>query len=213
VAPALDTCTPPPKLGKMEWAASPCSLSRAPFAARSNFVTDAAFSHQPPVQHDIATHPSVYPPAAVYVLCLLAGSHCSGVIALSPRNVKGNIAHHLSLYHGIPRSSASSAPVHECTWLGCGCALRGPRCGGRPQGHAAHIKDLTDHIMHSHLDFFYACDRCGRAEWATPYALSRHRQRCRGRVAARCTGCNDLLVSQSALASHVERKECSAAPV
>jgi hypothetical protein len=192
---------------------SGCPLSRTSFAYHPTIAADTICSHQPTFQHDAATPPSAYPPAAVYVLCLLAGGHCSGLIALSPGSAKRDIAHHLSLSHGIPSSSASSAPVRECTWLGCGCVQRSARCGGRPQGHAAHVKDLAGHIMHSHLDFFYACDRCGRAEWTTPYALSRHRQRCRGRVAARCTGCLNLFLSPSALEAHVEREECAAATV
>jgi hypothetical protein len=170
-------------------------------------------SYQAAIQNSTATPRSVYTPAAEYVLCMLAGGHCSGVIALSPRSVKRDITDHLSRCHGVPSSSASSAPVRECTWLGCACALRGPRCGSRPRGHAAHVKDLADHIMHSHLDFLYACDRCGRAEWATPYALSRHRRRCRGRATVRCTGCLSQFVSRGALEGHVERWECSAAPV
>jgi hypothetical protein len=186
--------------------------SRAPLANHLRLVTDIVYSHQPAVQR-VATPSSAYPPAAVYVLCLLPGGHCPGHIELLPGSAKRNIAHHLSLFHGIPNCSASSAPVRECTWLGCACAQRSAGCSGRPQGHAAHVKDLASHIMHSHLDFFYACDRCGRAEWATPYALSRHRRRCRGRVMARCTGCLNLFVSQGALESHVEREECSAATV
>jgi hypothetical protein len=64
--------------------------------------------------------------------------------------------------------------------------------------------------MHSHLDFFYACDKCGRAEWSTPYALSRHRRVCRGKVAVRCAGCLELFMSQVALEGHVERQGCYA---
>jgi hypothetical protein len=176
-------------------------------------AADTAYSHEPAAQHGIATPPSVYPPAAVYVLCHLAGGHCSGVIALSPGSAKRDIAYHLFLCHGVPNSSASSARVRECTWPDCSCVQRSARCGGRPDGHTAHVKDLADHIMHSHLDLFYACDLCKRAEWATPYALNRHRQRCRGRVAARCTGCLNMFVSQAALEGHVERNECAAATV
>jgi hypothetical protein len=188
-----------------------------PFAHTSDAHT--AFSYQSVLQYNEVTHPYLYTAVqtptrrTTDVVCLLAGGHCSGLIELSPRSAKRDIAHHLSLFHGIPNCPASSAPVRECTWLGCACAQRSAGCSGRPQGHAAHVKDLASHIMHSHLDFFYACDRCGRAEWATPYALSRHRRRCRGRVMARCTGCLDLFVSQGALESHVEREECSAAMV
>jgi hypothetical protein len=192
---------------------SSCLLSCVPFALRPRVTADAVCSHQPAAQHGVATPPSVNPPAVVYVLCLLAGGPCPGLIALSPGSAKRDIAYHIFLCHGIPNCSASSAPVRECTWPGCSCVQRSARCGGRPHGHTAHVKDLADHIMHSHLDLFYACDLCKRAEWATPYALSRHRRRCPGRVAARCTGCLNMFVSQAALEGHVERNECAAAPV
>jgi hypothetical protein len=176
-----------------------------------------AFSYQSVLQYNEVTHPHLYTAVqtprrrTTDVVCLLAGGHCSGVITLSPQSVKRDIVHHLSLFHDVPACSAADAPVRDCTWFGCACTQRRARCGGRQRGHTTHVKDLADHIMHSHLDFFYACDLCGRAEWATPYALSRHRQRCRGRVAARCTGCLNLFMSTNALEAHTERGECATA--
>jgi hypothetical protein len=179
-----------------------CALTPSCFVHTSGAHT--ALSSQPTSHHGVAIHPSVSASGTAYPLCHLAGGHCSGVIAISPGSVKRDVADHLSFCHGIPTSSASRAPVHECTWLACACTQRGARCGSRPQGHAAHVKDLADHIIHLHLDFIYACDRCGRAEWSSPWALRRHRQQCRGRVAVRCTGCLHMFVSRRALEGHVE---------
>jgi hypothetical protein len=181
------------------------------FAPRA--AADTVYSHEPAAQHGVAPPPSVYPPAAVYVLCLLTGCPCPGFIELSSGSAKRGIVNHLSHFHDVPACSAADAPVRNCTWFGCACVQRSARCGSRPHGHTAHVKDLADHIMHSHLDLFYACDLCKRAEWATPYALNRHRRRCPGRVAARCTGCLNMFVSQAALEGHVERNECAAATV
>jgi hypothetical protein len=193
-----------------------CALSRA--RSRIRLLTDTYYSHQPAFQYSPVTHPCLYAPVAAAqapeprttdVLCLLAGNHCSGHMALSPRSVKRDIAHHLSLFHGIPLSPNSGTSVRDCTWLGCVCSLRGSRCDGRlPRSHAAHVNNLAEHIAHSHLDFRYACNLCERAEWSTPYALHRHRGRCRGKVVARCVGCLDMFESQSALEGHVERERC-----
>jgi hypothetical protein len=190
-----------------------CALSRS----HVPLITDAYCSHQPTFQYSLVTHPCLYAPVAAAqapeprttdVLCLLAGIDCPGHMTLSPRSVKRDIAHHLFLYHGVPNCPASSTPVRECTWFGCTCVQRSARCGGRQQGHAAHVNSLAEHIAHSHLDLLYTCDLCERAECTTPYALSRHRRRCRGKVAARCAGCLDMFASQGALERHVERERC-----
>jgi hypothetical protein len=199
-----------PQPVQVQSTAPPITCALTPSSFVRTIDAHAALSSQPTFPYGVAIHPSVSTPGTAYPLCHLAGGDCSGVMPISPGSVGPDVARHLFLYHGISTSSASRAPVRECTWLACACTQQGVRCGSRPHGHAAHVKDLADHIIHSHLDFIYACDRCGRAEWSSPWALRRHRQQCRGRVAVRCTGCLHMFMSRRALEGHVELEGCYA---
>jgi hypothetical protein len=86
------------------------------------------------------------------VECLLGGAACPGFFTLVPHQVKRGIAEHLHEHH---RGGGASP---DCSWDGCVCAAQSGRlgrCSDRPAEHPAHVSDLADHILHSHLGFRY----------------------------------------------------------
>jgi hypothetical protein len=139
------------------------------------------------------------------VECLLGGAACPRFFTLVPHQVKRGIAEHLHEHH---RGGGASP---DCSWDGCVCAAQSGRlgrCSDRPAEHPAHVSDLADHILHSHLGFRYLCDLCGRAQWSTPSALARHARTCRGVCPVRCPGCLEVFPSEVALESHVGHGGC-----
>jgi hypothetical protein len=136
-------------------------------------------------------------------MCYLGGKQCIGLMPLSPHNIKRGIIEHIREYHHVTDTS------QDCTWIGCVCALPGSRCANRAPGHVAHVRDLAEHILNSHLGLRYACDLCGQAQWSSPFALSRHRSLCKGRVRVRCPGCLNEFDGEVALERHVEDAGCT----
>jgi hypothetical protein len=151
-------------------------------------------------------------PLTKNIPCHLLGGFCPGYLTLSHHNIKNDVFEHLSIFHDIPKCSGPDAPVQDCLWVGCTCSAHGPRCGTRLSGHTAHVNDLAEHIMHTHLGFRYACDRprCGRAEWSSPFALRRHQRKCYSTATVRCPGCLEEFESEIMLGSHAVREGCYA---
>jgi hypothetical protein len=139
------------------------------------------------------------------ITCHLGGHQCPGLFTLTPPQVKRGIAEHIHQYHRVTGDNI------ECSWTGCVCAAQSGRlgrCSDRPAKHPAHVSDLADHVLHSHFDFRYLCDLCGRAQWSTPSALARHTRTCRGVCEVRCPGCLDMFESEVILEKHMEAGAC-----
>jgi hypothetical protein len=171
--------------------------------AHRNAYTKAA-QHLPTYAPPTAATP---PPVIKNLPCWILGGGCPGYMAVTPRSVKRGIIEHLSVFHEHLCPTLDGT-VQECTWIACVCSAPGARCGSRSVGHSAHVNDIAEHIMHSHLDFRYTCELCGRADWSTPFSLRRHVGRCQGKVAVRCPGCLEGFDSEVALEGHVLRERC-----
>jgi hypothetical protein len=161
------------------------------------------------------------------VVCQITSSEgqiCRMPISIEPSNLRMCILSHFSSFHPLLAQAAQGAEEVEqtCPWLGCACApqsQRRDRCAGREDVHPAHVTDLAEHIMNSHLDLRYSCDLCGHASWTSKAAVERHRKGrsagrgralrpCQGRTPARCVSCCRLFESVILLESHLQDGTC-----
>jgi hypothetical protein len=131
---------------------------------------------------------------------------------------------HLSSAHPTLNHTGDLSEQKEsnCSWYGCICPPQGrrkARCGGRLDGHAAHVADLVDHIEKVHLRMLYSCDMCGRATWTSKSALDRHRngrpagkdkelRPCQGKVPCVCRVCFRSFPSEVDLEGHLDDGKC-----
>jgi hypothetical protein len=126
------------------------------------------------------------------VLCKI--DHCGQHVTV----VKSCIRQHLIAAHSY--SAYKRGTSVECHWENCRCNKAG--CGSRGPAHSAHVDDITEHVWNTHLNFYEACQLCGDARWAQPFARARHEAKCRGPRPARCKSCLFEFASFAALEAH-----------
>jgi hypothetical protein len=138
-------------------------------------------------------------PALPTVRCRILkpdGTLCSCAIPLRRADTENAVRAHIRAVHPayLPRGKTEL----PCPWDGGRCQTRG----------AARVEDVPLHIFHTHLNLKHACDKCRSAQWASPFALERHRKKCRGQEPARCARCYWEFPSLAALNQHVAQGGC-----
>jgi hypothetical protein len=151
------------------------------------------------------THPEELDGRVVTISCRFGG--CLGMFSVRPNKIQG-LTDHLRDYHGV---SSQNHKEYECGWFGCVCTTaRTSRCTSYGYGqHPAHVRDLASHIWNMHLNFRFACDKCGQAEWRSAHSLKRHREgHCKGKVDVRCSQCFGTFYGEVALERHIADAGC-----
>jgi hypothetical protein len=151
------------------------------------------------------THPEELDGRVVTISCQFGG--CLGMFSVRPNKIQG-LTDHLRDYHGV---SSQNHKEYECGWSGCVCTTaRTSRCTSYGYGqHPAHVRDLASHIWNMHLNFRFACDKCGQAEWRSAHSLKRHREgHCKGKVDVRCSQCFGMFYGEVALERHIADAGC-----